>query len=172
MAKKKDKRKGKRDAKAQDATSKAKVAAPESAAAPEQKGPPMPKFKHVLKKKLSTGKGATPAEVGRSLVDLFNAGKADEVERLWHHKKIESIEGDGSVFLGRKGIAEKNAWWYANFEVHSARAEGPFLGATGFSVLFTMECTPKGGARMSAREVGVYTVEKGKIVREEFMSLC
>ena len=128
------------------------------------------KFKHVAKKKLATGKGATPGEIGKSLVELFNSGRASEVEKLWHHKRIESIEGDGSVFEGKKGIAEKNAWWYSNFEVHSAKADGPFVGATGFSVQFMLDCTPKGGQRMSSREIGVYTVSKGKIVREEFMS--
>lgn len=158
----------KKDAKAK-ATPGADIVPLEKAA--EEVVPAMPKFKHVAKKKLSTGKGATAAEVGKSLVELFNAGKAEEVEKLWHHKKIESIEADGSVFLGRKGITEKNVWWYGNFEVHSGRAEGPFVGATGFVVHFTIDCTPKGGARMTSREVGVYTVEKGKIIREEFMGL-
>ena len=138
--------------------------------APES-GSPM--WKHVDKKKLSTGKGATAAEIGRSLVELFNAGKSDEVEKLWHHKKIESIEADGTVFLGRKGVAEKNAWWTNTFEVHSAKAEGPFVGATGFSVHFTIETSAKAGQcagkRMAMKEIGVYTVSKGKIVREEFM---
>lgn len=135
--------------------------------------PPMPKFKHVAKKRLTTGKGASAAEVGASLVQLFNRGKSSEVEKLWHHKKIESIEGDGSVFLGKKGVDEKNAWWHGAFESHNAVAEGPFVGATGFSVHFTMEVSPRGGGeRMKMREIGVYTVEKGKIVREEFMGLC
>ncbi len=135
-------------------------------------GMSMPDFKHVAKKKLTTGKGATAAEIGRSLVQLFNAGKAEEVERLWHHKNIESIEGDGSVYLGRKGVAEKNAWWYGAFEMHSAQAEGPFVGATGFVAHFTITVSPKaGGERMTSREVGVYTVSKGKIVREEFCGL-
>ncbi|MFO0826904.1 MAG: SnoaL-like domain-containing protein [Phycisphaerales bacterium] len=140
--------------------------------APESSSECMPTFKHVAKKKLTTGKGASAAEIGKSLVELFNAGKSAEVEKTWHHKKIESIEADGSVYLGRKGIAEKNAWWYANFEVHSAQAEGPFVGATGFVVHFTVDVTPKNGQRMTSREVGVYTVSKGKIIREEFMSLA
>ncbi len=136
-------------------------------------GPPMPKFKNIAKKRLTTGKGASPAEIGASLVALFNQGKTAEVEKRWHHKKIESIEGDGMVFLGKKGIDEKNAWWYGAFEMHSGVAEGPFVGATGFTVHFTIEVTPRaGGTRMKMREVGVYTVEKGKIVREEFMGMC
>jgi hypothetical protein len=131
-----------------------------------------PAFRHVARKKLSSGKGATPAEIGASLVALFNSGKADQVTGLWHHKKIESIESDGTVFEGRKGVAEKDAWWHANFTVHSALAEGPFAGATGFAVVFEMEISPAAnpGERTKVREVGVYTVEKGKIVREEFLA--
>jgi hypothetical protein len=131
-----------------------------------------PAFRHVARKKLSSGKGATPAEIGASLVALFNSGKADEVPGLWHHKKIESIESDGTVFEGRKGVAEKDAWWNASFTVHSARAEGPFSGATGFAVVFEMEISPVGNpsGRTKVREVGVYTVAKGKIVREEFLA--
>lgn len=131
-----------------------------------------PAFRHVARKKRSSGKGATPAEIGTSLVALFNSGKAHEVPGLWHHKRIESIESDGTVFEGRKGVAEKDAWWNANFTVHTARAEGPFTGATGFAVVFEMEISPAAnpGERTKVREVGVYTVEKGKIVREEFLA--
>lgn len=136
-------------------------------------GPPMPVFKHVAKKRLSTGKGASAEEIGKSLVALFNQGKPDEVEKLWHHKAIESIEADGTIFLGKKGVAEKNKWWYETFEMHSALAEGPYIGATGFTVHFSMEVSPRaGGERMKSTEVGVYTVSKGKIVREEFMGRC
>ena len=131
-----------------------------------------PAFRHVARKKRSSGKGPTPAEIGASLVALFNSGKAHEVPGLWHHKRIESIESDGTVFEGRKGVAEKDAWWNANFTMHSALAEGPFAGATGFAVVFEMEISPVAnpGERTKVREVGVYTVEKGKIVREEFLA--
>ncbi len=168
-AKGKDKKAKKLAANAKE-SKKAKKA--KQAEAPAAGEPATPAFKHVAKKRLTTGKGASPAEIGASLVQLFNQGKSDEVERLWHHKKIESIEGDGTVFLGAKGIAEKNAWWFGAYDMHAAQAEGPFVGATGFTVHFSIEISPRaGGPRMTMREVGVYTVEKGKIVREEFMGL-
>lgn len=175
MAKKKNKgaSKAKPEKKNKKAGTKGEKKQKKGAAAEGSGGPMMPTFKNVAKKRLTTGKGASAAEIGASLVQLFNQGKASEVEKRWHHKKIESIEGDGTVFLGKKGIDEKNAWWYGAFETHSAQAEGPFVGATGFTVHFTMEISPAGGGeRMKMREVGVYTVSKGKIVREEFMGLC
>ena len=127
-----------------------------------------PRFKHLRKKKLASGKGATPREIGESLVALFNAGKADEAERTWYHRKIESIEADGSVFEGVKGVAEKSAWWTSRNTIVAAKAEGPFVCSTGFTVLFTMT-VETAGARSDFREAGVYTVEKGRIVREQFM---
>jgi hypothetical protein len=131
--------------------------------------PAMPKFKHLRKKKLTSGKGATPREVGESLVALFNAGKADEAEKTWYHRKIESIEGDGSVFDGLKGVAEKSAWWCSENKIIAAKADGPFVCSTGFTVIFTMTVERTDGTRMEFREAGVYTVEKGRIVREQFM---
>ena len=129
----------------------------------------MPAFKHVRKKKLTSGKGPSPLEVGQSLVSLFNAGKSEEAESTWYHRKIESIEDDGSVYEGWKGVLEKGAWWKANFTVLSMRAEGPFVCSTGFTVIYSGRVRMPDGVEVDAHEVGVYTVEKGRIVREQFM---
>lgn len=128
-----------------------------------------PTFKHVRKKKLSSGKGPTPREVGESLVALFNAGKSDEAESTWYHRKIESIEEDGSVFDGWKGVLEKGAWWKSNFTVLSMQAKGPYVCSTGFTVVYTGRVRMPDGTEVDAHECGVYTVEKGRIVREQFM---
>lgn len=155
---------------AKKANKSAKESAKESVTGEESHpAPAMPKFKHLRKKKLTSGKGATPREVGESLVALFNAGKADEAEKTWYHRKIESIEGDGSVFEGLKGVAEKSAWWCTENKIVAAKAEGPFVCSTGFTVIFTMTIDRPDGSRMEFREAGVYTVEKGRIVREQFM---
>lgn len=142
----------------------AKVAAKEA-----EKAARPPEFKHLRRKKLSSGKGASPREVGESLVALFNAGKACDAESTWYHRRIESIEADGSVFDGMKGVAEKSAWWISRNKIVAAKAEGPFACATGFTVIFTMTVESADGARTELREAGVYTVEKGRIVREQFM---
>ncbi|MFM7261881.1 MAG: SnoaL-like domain-containing protein, partial [bacterium] len=128
-----------------------------------------PRFKHVRKKKLSSGKGATPQEIGTSLVALFNAGKSEEAEQTWYHRRIESIEEDGAVFEGWKGVLEKGKWWKENFTVLSMRASGPYVCATGFTVVFTGRVRMPDGTEVDAHECGVYTVEKGRIVREQFM---
>jgi hypothetical protein len=155
---------------AEKAARKAEKQAAKDAEKAEKAAQP-PKFKHLRKRPLSSGKGATPREIGESLVALFNAGKADEAERTWYHRRIESIEADGMVFDGLKGVAEKSAWWLANHTIRAAKAEGPFVCSTGFTVIFSMTIEPKGGAAFEMREAGVYAVEKGRIVREQFMSL-
>jgi hypothetical protein len=131
-----------------------------------------PAFKHVRKKKLTSGKGPTPLEIGESLVALFNAGKSDEAESTWYHRKIESIEDDGSVFEGWKGVLEKGKWWKENFAVLSMKATGPYVCATGFAVVYSGRVRMADGTEVDARECGVYTVEKGRIVREQFMKAC
>ena len=129
----------------------------------------MPRFKHVRRKKRSSGKGPTPQEIGESLVALFNAGKSDEAESTWHHRKIESIEEDGTVFEGAKGVAEKGAWWKSTFTVLSMQATGPYVSSTGFTVVYDGRVRSADGTEIAIREAGVYTVEDGRIVREEFM---
>ncbi len=54
--------------------------------------------------------------------------------------------------------------------IHGASTEGPFVVSTGFAVRFRMDVETKStGQRRVMDEVGVYTVEDGKIVCEEFM---
>jgi len=128
-----------------------------------------PSFKHVRKKKLASGKGPTPQEIGESLVALFNAGKSDEAESTWYHRKIESIEEDGSVFKGWKGVQEKGKWWKENFTVLSMRASALYVCSTGFTVVYTGRVRMADGTEVDGNECGVYTVEDGRIVREQFM---
>lgn len=121
--------------------------------------------------RVRTGSGPGPAQIGRDLVALFNAGKMDAPCKKWWSDKIESIEGDGQVWRGRKACEGKNAWWYSMFEPLGASAEGPYVGGTGFAVKFTSHIREKAtGKEMRGTEIGFYTVKNGKIIREEFMS--
>ena len=128
-----------------------------------------PSFRHVRKKKLASGKGPSPKEIAESLVALFNAGKSDEAESTWYHRKIESIEDDGTVFDGWKGVLEKGKWWKENFTVLSMRATAHFTCSTGFTVVYEGRVRMGDGPEVHVRECGVYTVEDGRIVREQFM---
>ena len=71
---------------------------------------------------------------------------------------------------GLDGIRGKHAWWDANFEVHSANVDGPYPhGDDRFGVIFELDTTEKAsGKRNAMKELAVYHVADGKIVREEF----
>ena len=98
----------------------------------------------------------------KGLEELY-ADDAVSVEAL-------DMDGNGREIHGREGIKGKHDWWFQAHDVHSSSTEGPFLhGANQFGLIFEMDVTTKEtGERMQARELGVYTVENGKIVREEF----
>jgi len=121
---------------------------------------------------VKTGRGPAPAEIGASLVRMFNDGKLKEIEDMFWSPAVVSVEGMGMemAWNGRKAVEGKNNWWMENHTIHSAAAKGPFVGASGFAVHFTMDVEDKSnGKRGTMTEVGVYTVKDGKIVREEFM---
>ena len=154
---------------AKEASKADKASEPKPGKKADKKPADAPRFKHVRKKKLSSGKGPTPQEIGESLVALFNAGKSDEAESTWYHRKIDSIEDDGSVFEGWKGVQEKGKWWKENFTVLSMKASGPYVCSAGFTVVYTGRVRMADGTEVNAHECGVYTVEDGRIVREQFM---
>jgi hypothetical protein len=122
---------------------------------------------------VSTGRGAGPDEIGRAVVESFNSGRPEkELWAKWWSPKAVSVEGHGMAMAwsGMKAIAGKAEWWTSAHTVHGASAEGPYLGASGFSIKFRMDVEEKAsGKREVMEEVGVYTVQNGKVVREEFM---
>jgi hypothetical protein len=128
--------------------------------------------KSLAPKPVKTGKGASALEVGKELIALFNAGDYAAIEEKLWSSKVVSVEGLGvsQAWHGRAAVRAKNEEWMATHTIHSAKAEGPFVGASGFSVKFSMDVEDKtNGQRMPMEEVAVYTVDRGKIVREEFM---
>ncbi len=108
-------------------------------------------------------------DVAQGLVALCREGKFHEAMETYYGENIVSVEGDGQTAEGLDAIRAKSEWWNANFEVHSAKVHGPFVSASGFSVIFDLDVTDKTkNQRMAMEEVAVYDVEDGKIIREEF----
>lgn len=122
--------------------------------------------------KVTTGTGPGPAQIGADVVALFNRAKFREIEDKWWSPNIESIEGVGmnKGWRGRAAVDGKNQWWSASHTIRGASAEGPYVGSSGFAIKFRMDIEEKPSLkRWTMEEVGVYTVQNGKIVREEFM---
>jgi hypothetical protein len=122
-----------------------------------------------------TGRGPTPAEIGAEVVQMIRARAGDEAiwARHWH-RKCDSIEGGETrmAWRGLKQVRAKSDWWTQDHALRSGEVEGPYLGATGFAIRFKMQVeTLSTGVIDSMEEVGVYTVQNGKVIREEFMGL-
>ncbi|TVS01329.1 MAG: nuclear transport factor 2 family protein [Phycisphaerales bacterium] len=123
---------------------------------------------------VSSGKGPTPTEVGAGVVEMLKAGKPEsEIWAKWFSPKLVSIENmptGGLAWHGIKAVRAKGEAWMQEHAVHGVEVEGPYAGATGFAVRYTMNIEHKPtGNTQSMTEVGVYTVRNGKVVLEEFM---
>jgi SnoaL-like protein len=120
---------------------------------------------------ISSGRGLTPHEIGRAVIEHFNSGRADDSlwDKFWSDDFV-CIEGMGLQWAGRKAVAAKNDEWMAQHIIHGGAADGPYVGATGFAIKFRIDVEDKAThSRHTMEEVGVYTVRDGKVVREEFM---
>lgn len=110
-------------------------------------------------------------EVGTKLVELFNVGDYGTIYGTLYSPDIVSIEAgeDQKEYVGMAAIEGKNEWWESAFETHASKMEGPFPNGDQFAAVIEMDITEKAsGQRFTMREVGLYTVADGKIVREQF----
>jgi ketosteroid isomerase-like protein len=120
----------------------------------------------------------TLKEIAEALVEGCRTGKElENLDKLYHAEavSVEAMDysGQGRETPGLDGIKGKHAWWDGAMEMHSAEVEGPFLhGEDRFAVIFDIDATDKAsGQRMPMREVAIYHVADGKIVREEFFGM-
>jgi SnoaL-like domain len=116
----------------------------------------------------------TTQEVATELVKLCSEGKFDEATKSLYSKDIVSVEamappGGSREMKGLDAVLGKGEWWVANHEVHSSTVEGPLVAGDYFAVTFKMDITFKPeNRRFQMEEVGLYKVEGGKVVHEEF----
>jgi hypothetical protein len=122
-------------------------------------------------------KAAKPAadptrQTADAFTALLKAGDHEGAAKKFNAKSIVSIEamaGPMARVEGAAAVKKKSEWWYANHTVHSVSTEGPYVNGNQFAVRFAMDVTAKEtGQRMQMQEVGLYTVEKGKVVEERF----
>jgi SnoaL-like domain len=113
-------------------------------------------------------------EIANKLIELCRQGKNDESLRTLFADNAVSVEamappGGQQETVGLQGILAKGEWWRNNHEVHSAVIAGPWPHGNRFIVGFKYEVTFKPTSqKMNMEEMGLFTIENGKIVREEF----
>ena len=114
-------------------------------------------------------------QVAQKVVELVSKQAWHEALDTLYDKDIVSVEArtmDGSSpeTKGKDGVRGKVDWWLENMQVHSFKANGPFVAHDRFVVQYDADVTDKNSKkRFQLSEVGVYTVKNGKIVREEFL---
>ncbi|MDH5426880.1 MAG: nuclear transport factor 2 family protein [Nitrospirota bacterium] len=120
-------------------------------------------------------------EIGKELVTLCKQGKNQEAIDKLYSPNIVSVEAMAMPNMdqtqtGIEAIKGKNKRWVDNHQMHGGEVNGPYPNGNQFIVQFKYDVTPKHtGKRMTMDEMGLYTVENGKITKEEFffaMSDC
>jgi ketosteroid isomerase-like protein len=113
-------------------------------------------------------------EIANKLVEFCRQGRNDDALTTLFSSDAVSVEafappGSEKETKGIAAIRGKGNWWRDNHEVHSALVTGPWPHGSRFIVGFQYDVTNKpSGRRMKMEEAALYTVENGKIVREEF----
>jgi hypothetical protein len=113
-------------------------------------------------------------EIGGRYVGLCNQRKFEACLDELFSKDAVSVEawappGLERIATGLAAIRAKGEAWARDHEIHSLEVSGPFPLDQRFAVHFRFEVTNKpSGRRMAMEEVGLFTIESGKISREEF----
>lgn len=113
-------------------------------------------------------------EIAKELVAGCREGREVENLEKLYAADAASVEansdGGARETVGLDGIRGKHAWWDQTFEVQEARIDGPYPhGEDRFAVIFDITAKRKDtGEAMPMKEIAVYHVADGKIVREEF----
>ena len=112
-----------------------------------------------------------------ALIDCWNAMDFHRAYQNYYHEDAVKVEptaiGDypNEIRGLAQLMAQEDSIQQDIMETHQIHvAEGPFIGASGFSVVIKSDFTHRAtGTRHIFREVGVFTVEEGKVRREEYL---
>ncbi|RDJ27346.1 nuclear transport factor 2 family protein [Bosea caraganae] len=111
-------------------------------------------------------------DIARDFVALLKEGRHDEAAAAHNAENIasyENMDGPMAVCHGKEAVKKKSEWWVGAHEVHEMKTEGPYLNGDQFAVSFYVDVTVKEtGERRKMTEIGLYTVDHGKIVEERF----
>ncbi|MAM24958.1 MAG: hypothetical protein CML55_06185 [Rhodobacteraceae bacterium] len=114
-------------------------------------------------------------QVAQELVTGCREGRAREnLSKLYAEDavSVEAVDqsGQGRETKGLDGIRAKHDWWEANMEATGGSISEPMLhGDDRFAVIFEVQGRDKNtDENFDMREVAVYHVDQGRIVREEF----
>lgn len=117
-------------------------------------------------------------EVAKKLVAFCQQGTPRQAMEALYAGNVVSVEPPGAPELapgleGKEKARAKFDRWEETMEVHQFVATGPYVSRDKFVVQFEIDAVEKkSGERTKMSEVGIYTVENGKISREEFLPMA
>ncbi|MEO0618226.1 MAG: nuclear transport factor 2 family protein [Pseudomonadota bacterium] len=109
-------------------------------------------------------------EATRTMVKALYSSDVVSVEAVAMGSDGGEATGSGREAQGLDAILGKHDWFDSAFEMHDSTASDPFFhGDDRFAVIYELDATNRQtGAREPMKEVAIYTVRDGKVVREEF----
>ncbi|MEL7544001.1 MAG: nuclear transport factor 2 family protein, partial [Pseudomonadota bacterium] len=103
----------------------------------------------------------------REMFKTLYAADVVSVEAVAMESDGGDASGAGREARGHEAILGKHDWFDNAFEVHASSSSDPFFhGEDRFAVIYELDATTKAtGTREPMKEVGIYTVQDGKVVR-------
>lgn len=118
----------------------------------------------------------TTQEIATRYRELMTERKFTEIQDTYHADDVVSQEmekaaamGMAVITQGREAIKAKGVARRATIEtMHSYYCSEPLVAGEFFSVVLRQDVTFKGRPRTTIEEIGVFHVQDGKIVKEQF----
>jgi len=111
-------------------------------------------------------------EIAEKMVAYNNEGKFPDVYKDLYSEDFVSIEMPGvpnEVVSGINEAIKKGEWWFEQVDMLSVEVSEPLVAEGWFAVRYKMHTKDKKiGEEKHESELGVYHVEDGKIVQEQF----
>ena len=105
----------------------------------------------------------------QAVIDGVQAGKMLETFDRWYADDVEMSDNGANACVGKAANRRREEAFLASVaEWHGAQVHTVVADADHAAIEWTLEFTPKGGARLALRQVGLQTWRNGKIVREVF----
>ena len=119
----------------------------------------------------------TTTQVAHRFNELAQQEKWFEIQEQFFSADVKSIDPENSPWFGyaegKTAVRKKGETFVQKIDVvHSASTTEPVVAGNHFAVTLELDATYKGMGRQSMKEVCVYEVKDGKIVKEEFFYLA
>ena len=114
----------------------------------------------------------TTADIAHQLVAFCREGKFIQAQTELMAADCEQIEPDHATAPTVRGLsavlAKEQAFQAAIINTHDTVISEPIIAGNFFSISLYFDLTLQGRGRVQLAEIGLYEVQNGKIVREQF----